>query len=82
MTSVSKNVNIDELNEIVNKYKYIYHCRIKMKPIEVKSSTYINFKKENNKQDPILKLVIMLEYQNIKIFLLKVTFQTGRKKFL
>ena len=49
MTSVSKNVNIDELNEIVNKYKYIYHCRIKMKPIEVKSSTYINFKKENNK---------------------------------
>ena len=48
-TSVSKNVNIDELNEIVNKYKYIYHCRIKMKPIEVKSSTYINFKKENNK---------------------------------
>ena len=49
MTSVSKNVNIDELNEIVNKYKYIYHCRIKIKPIEVKSSTYINFKKENNK---------------------------------
>ena len=45
MTSVSKNVNIDELNEIVNKYKYIYHCRIKIKPIEVKSSTYINFKK-------------------------------------
>ena len=49
MTSVTKNVNIDELNEIVNKYKYIYHCRIKIKPIEVKSSTYINFKKENNK---------------------------------
>ena len=49
MTSVSKNVSIDELNEIVNKYKYIYHCRIKIKPIEVKSSTYINFKKENNK---------------------------------
>ena len=49
MTSVSKNVNIDELNEIVNKYKYIYHYRIKIKPIEVKSSTYINFKKENNK---------------------------------
>ena len=29
-----------------------------------------------------LKLVILLEYQDIKIFLLKVTLQIGRKKFL
>ena len=29
-----------------------------------------------------LNLVIMLEYQNIKIFLKKVTFQVGLKKFL
>ena len=31
---------------------------------------------------PNLKLVIMLEFQNIKTFLLKDTLQTGLKKFL
>ena len=28
------------------------------------------------------KLVILIEYQNIKIYLLKITFQIGLKKFL
>ena len=30
-----------------------------MKPLDVKSSTYINFGIENNEKEPSLKLVIM-----------------------
>ena len=39
MTSVSKNVYIDELDDIVNKYNNTYHKTIEMKPAEVKTST-------------------------------------------
>ena len=41
MTSVSKNVYIDKLDDTVNKYDNIY-TTIKMKPINAKSNTYIN----------------------------------------
>ena len=50
MTLISKNVYIDELNETVNKYNNTYHRTIKMKPADVKSSRYIDFNKENNKE--------------------------------
>ena len=40
MTSVSKNVYIDKLDDLVNEYN-IYHRTLKMKPIEVKDNTYI-----------------------------------------
>ena len=33
--------------------------KIKMNPVNVKSSTYIDFNKENNKEVSKLKLVIM-----------------------
>ena len=36
MTLVSKNVYIDKLDDIVNKYNNTYHNTIKMKPIDVK----------------------------------------------
>ena len=52
MTSVSKNVYIKKLDDIVNKYNHIYHSTIKMKPVNVKSSTYVDFNKENNEKDP------------------------------
>ena len=48
MTSVSKNVYIDKLNDIVNKYNDTYHSTIKLKPVDVKSNLYIDFNKENN----------------------------------
>ena len=48
MTSVSKNVYIDKLNVIVNKYNNTYDTTIKMKPIDVKDNTYINTSKEIN----------------------------------
>ena len=51
MTSVSKNVYIDKLDDIVNQYNNTYHSTIKMKPIDVKSSKHIYFNKENNEKD-------------------------------
>ena len=72
---------IDKLNDIVDKYKNIYHSTIKMKLVDVKSNTYIDSSKEIGKALNG-KLVILLEYQNIKIFLQKVELQFGQKKFL
>ena len=37
MNSVSKNVYINKLDDIVNKYN-TYHSTIKMKPVDLKSS--------------------------------------------
>ena len=44
MTSISKNVYIDKLDDIVNEYNNTKHRTIKMKPIDVKDNTYINLK--------------------------------------
>ena len=52
MTSILKNVCIDKLDDIFNKYNNTYHRTIKMKLVAVKSSTYIDFNKENNKEGP------------------------------
>ena len=43
LLKVSKPVYIDKLDDIVNKYTNIYHSTIKMKPVVVKSKTYIVF---------------------------------------
>ena len=43
MTSVSKNVYFDKLDDIVNKYNNTYYITIKMKPVDLKSSTYTDF---------------------------------------
>ena len=40
MTSISKNVYINKLDDIVNKYNNIYHSTIKMKPVDLKLITY------------------------------------------
>ena len=51
MTSVSKNVYIDKLDDIVDEHNNTYHKTIKMKPVDVKDNTYINFEKEANDKD-------------------------------
>ena len=52
MTLISKNVYIDKVDNIVNKHKNTYDRTIKMKPIDVKDNTYINFIKESNDKSP------------------------------
>ena len=65
MTSISKNVYIDKLNEIVNKYNDKYHIAIKMKPVDIKSNVYIDFDKESNNKDPIFKVGVPVRISNI-----------------
>ena len=56
MTSVSKNAYIHKLDDIVSDS---YLRTIKMKPVDVKNNTYIDFNKEVIDKDPKLKLVIL-----------------------
>ena len=42
MSSISNNMFINKLNDIVNKYNNTYST-IKMKPVDLKSSTYTDF---------------------------------------
>ena len=68
MTSVSKNMYIDKLDDIVNEYNNTYHTAIKMKPVVVKDNTYINADKEINDRDPKFKVgdrVRISKYKNI-----------------
>ena len=65
MTCVSKNVYIDKLDDIVNKYS---NTTIKMKLLDLKSSTYIDFIKQNNEKYPTFKIrdiVKILTYKYI-----------------
>ena len=43
--SISKNVYINKLGNIIKKYNNTYHRTIKIKPSDVKSKIYINFKR-------------------------------------
>ena len=52
MTSVSKCVSIDKLDDIVNKYDNAYHMTIKMKPDNANLSTSIDTSIENDAKDP------------------------------
>ena len=68
MTSVSKNVYIDKLDDIVNEYNNRYHRAIKMRPIDVKDNTYIIIGKEILDKDPKFKVddhVRISKYKNI-----------------
>ena len=64
MTSISKNVYINKLDDIVNECNNTYHTSIKMKPIDVKDNTYINTNKEINNKDPKFQVG---DRKNIKI---------------
>ena len=67
MTSISKKCD-NKLDDTVNEYNNTYHRTIKMKPVDVKSNTYINSSKEIN--DEYLKykigdIVRISKYKNI-----------------
>ena len=68
MTSISKNVYIDKLDDIVNEYNNRKHRKTKMKPIDVKDNTHFDFGKEVNDNDPKFKVadrVRISKYKNI-----------------
>ena len=68
MTAISKNVYIDKLDDIVREYNNTYHRTIKMKPADVKDSTYIDNEKEVNDKDPKFKVgdhIRISKYKNI-----------------
>ena len=68
MTSLSKNVYIDKLDDIVNGYNNTKHRTTKMKPTDVKDNAYIVFGKEVNDNDPKFKVgdhVRTSKYKNI-----------------
>ena len=48
ITSISKNVYIDKLDDIVKEYNNNYHTSTKMKPVDVTDNTYIDFEKNVN----------------------------------
>ena len=56
LTSTSKNVYIDKLDNIVDKYNNTCHSTINMKPVDVKSNTYIDSSKVIKDKDPKFKI--------------------------
>ena len=70
----------DILNDIVNDYNNRHHRTVKMKPVDIKDNTYIDFAKEVNDKVPKLKVddhIRISKYKNIFAIL-----QIGLRKFL
>ena len=74
MTSISKNVYNDELDDIVNEYNNTYRRTIKMKSVDVKDNKYIDsvelrsMKLQSNDKDPKFRVgdhVRISKYKNI-----------------
>ena len=67
-TAISKILCFHELDDIVIEYNNTYHRTIKMKPVDVKDNTYIDFKEEVNYKDPKFRVgdqVRISKYKNI-----------------
>ena len=81
MAIVSKKFFFEVLDDIVDNYNNTYHRTIKMKPIDVRSDSYVKYM---ILMQNILnfKLVFMLEFQNTKTFFLKDILKIGQKNFL
>ena len=73
---------IDKLDDTINKYNNSYYSTIKLKPIDVNQAHILTLVKKLMAKILNLKLVILLEYQNIKTFLQMTMFEIGLKKFL
>ena len=82
MTTVSKNVYYDVLDDIVKNYNNTRHSTIKMKSIDVKDNTYINTDKKINNKEPKFKVGDRVRISKYKNGLLRDMYLIGAKKFL
>ena len=80
MTSISKIVCFDVLDDIVKNYNNSYHETIKMKPIDVKNNPFVEYNLESNEKDPKFKVNDHVRIS--KIYLLKDMYLIGVKKSL
>ena len=68
MPSVSKNVYTGKLADAVNEYNKTYHSAIKIKVVDVNSSTYTDFNVKNNSKNSKFKIIECIrisKYQNM-----------------
>ena len=72
MTSISRNVYIDKLDDIVNKCNNTYHRKIKIERVDVTHNAYIDSNKEVNDNDRNFKVV-----DHVRISKYKNTFSKG-----
>ena len=82
MTTISKNVYFDVLDDIANKYNSTFIELLKRNLLRLRVILMLNTAKILIKKILKLKLVTKLEFQNIKTFLLKDIPQMGQKKVL
>ena len=59
MTTISKNVYIDVLNDIVNKYNNTILRTIKMQPTDVTDNSFVEYNEDSKTKILNLKLVTM-----------------------
>ena len=62
---------IDNSDGVVNKYNNTYHSTIKMKPVDIKPSTYIDSSKEINDENPKFKTGDIFRISKYKNFFAK-----------
>ena len=82
ITAISKNVNFDVLDNIVDKYNSTVHKTIKIKAIDVTGDSYAKYNENSGKKDPKFKVSDHVRVSHIKAFLLTDILQIGQKKFL
>ena len=81
MTSVSKNVHIDKLDDIISKYNNTYHRTITINPADVKSNTYSNTGKKINNKDPKSKVDDHIRILKQKYFCKKLCSKLVQRSF-
>ena len=82
MTSITKNMCIDKLDDLVNKYNNTYQGTIKINPATVKNNTYIDIDKKGIDKDPKFKVGDYVRISKYKNILLKDILQIYLKQFL
>ena len=80
-TSITKNVHVDKLDDILNEYNNTYQNGIKMKSADVKSRTYIDFDRENKDKDPKFEVGGHTKTSKYKNAFAKHYTQIGQEKF-